>query len=385
MADGDGAPATSAAPGTAAAAPSLVPRAFALGWQMAELTQMQDDPAWRLHLGWLLDQTTSLAPADRADLMFAQVQAAVTALEASRTSVTLASAPNPAPGATSPGGSAMKGPVAAAGSHIQLLTELMAKDFRLGKAYSIGVSLGQTVLVSTKVLRQRGGLALTLPYPDDALKTLWERGRTDGIGGQLRDLKTEFPDYASDAVASTLTTWSGAIDGHLAASATLAPADSDQLATEVYNQGQIWRALLSDEMKATDMLKTGNYATALASLVNQYRQLAWKVLGPMGLLLLVLAALVIGVLFIVASTSSPAQGAITAAVAGLGVFGITGATITATLKKALAEAERNLWQAEIAEAVVVAINKAPTPGTTAVVKFRVKLATRLGGAHVRRL
>jgi hypothetical protein len=250
-----------------------------------------------------------------------------------------------------------------------LLENLFAADYRLGKAYSIGATLGQIALRGKQLLlKEPAPEKETRPAdkkddasaapPQNELMVLFGDDRVSTIVSQLKDLKTEFEDHASDSVSATLQDWSDTVGtwSRLSGEARKTAADSlDQ-------QGTAWRALLSGEKEATDYLHLTDYAKAIRDLLGQYAALARSAgLNQTTLVILgVMVVLVGGGAAWLYTMSSQQVNAIYAALIGLlAAFGITGASIMASIRSALSTAENMLWETELSAATAEAIDKVP--------------------------
>ena len=112
--------------------------------------------------------------------------------------------------------------------------------------------------------------------------------RTATLLGWLDDLASALPPHVGHSVASSLKRWSAwvaqLVDG---------PAINDAV-NALRRQGELWRALLSGEKHATDMLDTDNYLDAARSLATHMRTILRGVIRRFPLLSISVAALVIG-------------------------------------------------------------------------------------------
>jgi hypothetical protein len=326
-----------------AAAPARdegVRTAFALGWQMAELYRRGETQATQAQLQVDLPEVGSLAGPDRRNLRFAQVDAALARLRQAITDAGLS-----VPTTDAVRGAAERGEAEARAAilalHAELLRVLTAADFRLGKAYGLGRALCDTCRVHSAkdVQRELGS------------------DRVGNLYSWLLDLKTVLPPHAGESVYQSLREWElwasqPEVDSH--------PLDweRDQGTVEqvLFRQGEIWRALLSGEKKATDMLVARDYADAAGKLfmdgVALLKRLPWQlwlvVGGALGLAVagLILASLIGNVSSVVA-----ALGGLAAA------LGISWTGLRQTLGTAAASLRKPLWGAALDRAIVVAITR----------------------------
>jgi hypothetical protein len=181
----------------------------------------------------------------------------------------------------------------------------------------------------------------------------------------LDDLKTVFPAHASHGVADSLQRWE-----RWAESAGLAAADPATVnnTTRVLHRcGQAWRAVLSGEKMATDLLEVSDYVTAargtLARAAEIARALALRLWMP-----LAVAGILIGIgIWLIIANHSTAQ-----VLAGLGTIagglGITWRSAAGSLEHLSLDLVRPLWGAQIDG--VVAARLTPVPQRDYVAGFQ---------------
>lgn len=230
--------------------------------------------------------------------------------------------------------------------HIALLIRLTAADYRMGKAYGLGRALADTCSTAHHDQAERRR----------ALQDHLEPHRVLVMTAWLDDLKTVLPAHASQSVADSLerwARWAGAVD--------LAKLDSKAVneTTRVLHWcGQRWRAVLSGEKDAQDVLTTSDYVSAargtLVRVGSIARSLAWQLLGP-----LAAAAVLIGVgIWLIIANHSTAQ-----VVAGLGTvaggLGITWRSAAGALGHFSLDLARPLWESEIDLAVAARLTPLP--------------------------
>jgi hypothetical protein len=310
-----------------------------------------------------LGQINNLDFAKRTSLLVEQIQDSITSLHLSPNSrlTTIANAAKSntvmAAGAGAPGhGGASLGDVAPV--HEAFLESLTASDFRLGKAYAVGVALGETIVLGYRHLKvgtKTGSeVAADIAYVDQ----LFASKRMEPVIRQLRDLKSAFEDHATDAVVATLQDWVDTLPIWNVAGTV----DREKVADHLYHQGSIWRAMLSGEKEATDYLTVADYAKAIADVLKNYTQMAAQfgltrtnlVAAGLFALVVVAAGFAIGYFF-----HSGIQGVYTAAIGLLSVFGVSSATAIVAVKNALSTAEQALWQSELSAAIAESISWAP--------------------------
>jgi hypothetical protein len=328
----------------AAAVTSAVATSFAFGWQMARLYTGPLSSAAEPQLEEDLPGLSDLPAAQLVKLGLAQADVAL--LKAF-----LADAPLPVTDAVR--AETEKSPPDRDGIrkaildlHVAVLVQLTAADYRLGKAYGLGRALADTCAPAHG---HRAGRRQALAHhlePHRALVLLaW-----------LDDLKTVLPAHASQGVADSLRCWE-----RWAQAAGLAmadPADVNSTTHLLHRCGQTWRAILSGEKAATDLLETSDYVTAargtLARAAAIARALALRLWAP-----LAVALVLIGVgIWLIILNHSTAQ-----VIAGLGTIagglGITWRSAAGSVKHLSLDLVRPLWEAEIDG--VVAARLTPEP------------------------
>lgn len=316
-----------------------VTTAFALGWQMARLYTGPLSSSAEPKLEDDLPGISDLPPASLVALGLAQADAALGDLKGFL-----------GDGAALPTTDAVRAAVAQephdSGAirkailafHVDLLIDLTAADFRLGKAYGLGRAMADT----------------TGPAPGDdlertrALKHRLEPHRALVLIGWLDDLKTVLPAHSGQAVAESFERWVrwgeavnlGALDSR-AVRGTL---------RVLHRCGQRWRAVVSGEKAANDLLEIGDYVTAargaLARAGAIARSLAVQLWAP-----LTLAAVLIGIgIWLMIANNSTAQ-----VIAGLGTIagglGVTWRSAATWVGHVSLDAARPLWGAQIDSAV----------------------------------
>jgi hypothetical protein len=250
--------------------------------------------------------------------------------------------------------------------HVALLKGLTAQDYKLGKAYGLGRALAETILLCD--------CAQPATYVDQ-----FGTFRIQTILNWLSHLKTEFADDAALAVQSGLEVWTGWVTNHpvgaspVGAKQTVVrpdplwgnPSQSAKVQAMLKKQGELWRSLLSGERAPKDLLQVNDYIKATEAMANRVMQLAWQFLrSPLGALLALMSLGTVGALVYLLLKGGQSQ--ITSAlVAALGSVGITVSAVGAAVQKAMSQAEKPLWDAEVGAAVVNAALITPDPGGSA--------------------
>jgi multisubunit Na+/H+ antiporter MnhC subunit len=230
--------------------------------------------------------------------------------------------------------------------HIAVLVQLTAADYRLGKAYGLGRALADTCApVHGDETEHRRALARHLdPY------------RALVIEGWLDDLKTVLPAHAGQGVVDSLQRWE-----RWAGAPGLATADPTAVTSTLYRLhrcGQRWRAILSGEKAATDLLEVSDYVNAARGTLARAAAMAWalalRLWAPLAVALVLVG---IGIWLIIANHST-AQ-----VLAGLGTIagglGITWRSAAGSLEHLSLDLVRPLWEAQIDAAVATRLTPVP--------------------------
>ncbi len=312
---------------------------FALGWQMSELYNPGRWPGKDAQPDADLPGLGELGGSQRAELGLRQIQVGLTSLENKIK----------AAGLDVPSVAEAEGKLPAAKPeetyraaifklHVELLTTLTATHFRLGKSYGLGRALADTTRL-----------------PED-LKSLHEQlhlHRIATLRAWISDLTSLFPPHAGHSVNDSLNEW-----------VTWAEAQSEDGPLDTKNkrllrrQGERWRALLSGEKRGTDDLELSEYVDAGVQAFSHTGKLAWQFAKRFLPGIIAVLILIAGSLALVLTNPDAGE----AAAGGLGLLasiGITWKGVGATLGKALAQAERPIWEAALDVEIVKAMSLLP--------------------------
>lgn len=218
--------------------------------------------------------------------------------------------------------------------HVALLVDLTAADYRLGKTYGLGRALADTGA------SPRGGDAARR----QALAHALEPHRALVLVGWLDDLKTVLPAHSGQAVGDSLERW--VRWGEAVNLSTLDSKSVSDTARVLHRCGQRWRALLSGEKEAKDVLEIGDYVSAAQRALVRAgaiaRSVAWRLKVP---LIAGVALTGVGIWLMVANNGT-AQ-----VLAGLGTvaggLGITWRSAATWLGHVSLDLGKPLWGAEI--------------------------------------
>jgi hypothetical protein len=210
-----------------------------------------------------------------------------------------------------------------------ILGQLYAADFRLGKALRVG-RLVHALSVLEGADTVLGALELYA-------------GELDAL---LSDLASALPANAAHSVKNSLRLWreAGAAAEH--------PA-------QMREQGVRWRALLSGETAAKDVLRLRDYVGTVESLMNRLHELARRgVRRYWWIGVVALALFLAGIALIIVDKS----GTIVAGAGSiLAAFGLTWKGLGGLLGRAAAHGEKALWSAQLDWSIAYRLTSLPAP------------------------
>ena len=313
--------------------------AFRLGWHMAELYHAHfapraADELERSKVEGGLAGVGSLDRADRARLLHGQIDVETRLLEQVATVVHV-ELPRLEEGEDQSG-------IAAA--HKKFLIALTSLDFRLGKAYGLARALAETVLLPGE---EKPG----------SYEEKFMHGRIEVLRSWLADLSSAFPAHAAFAVRHGLREWSVWItEGR--------PSRHQQgdLTRALRDQGRLWRALLSGERNAADLLSPADYTQVARRLVHQLRELTGSFLRDWWWLVLLVLAILAGGTVAFFTLSGPIR-SVSAVLTVVTTLGISWKAVGATVGRAFSQAEQSLYRKEVEEAIATAATRLPASGS----------------------
>lgn len=387
--------------GAKVSADPAVTMAVALGWQMAELYQAslnppvtpREDPVdlpglsamgGRQLLGLRFDQISSgltrlservAAGGLSIDVIVRDVDAAARLFgspslgDEEETADAAGSRPRPT---TTPAARH-----AVLGLHVQILGMLTAADATVGKAYELGSALADLTLRPTVSDRA-------------AFQVAFSR-RIDPIMSRLRDLKTVLPDHAGEAVRMSLESWkkwtmsteAGGAEwsSPSPSSDPLHPASiGSDVAERLAAQGRRWRAILTGEKLATDVLSADDLVVAGEALLVSVGRIGRRFWAQYRIGIVLGALALTGVVAFLVLGPGGSGGGLGALGAIAAAAGITWKGVEQTLGAAVREVESSLWGAQLDQVVTVAITDLPG---SSVIQLEVPKAT--GFARVKEL
>jgi hypothetical protein len=220
--------------------------------------------------------------------------------------------------------------------HSDLLVDLTACDHQVGLAYGLG--------------RAVADLSLRPHTSDETTFTGdFRHGRAVTIIGWLRELHTALPAHAAGAVIGSIAQWQQWAARPSWYGQPLAWADhGGQVVGALEQQGRRWRLLLTGQVAPLDELGPEDYVQAAGFLAGRVRQIGQRLLlqyWPLAAgFTAAMAAAVAGSLILL---NSPAAKGIGVAVSVFGWLGITGRSLSVTLRRTAGHVEESLWQGEL--------------------------------------
>lgn len=242
--------------------------------------------------------------------------------------------------------------------HTEILQALTAQDTTLGKAYGLGRALAETYLLP---------LHADAPTRAHVWTDTFDPFRLANLYGWLSDLKSAVPDHAAYAVTGSLERWSQWVGTETPKDET-APWDRDWPAMDhaLSRQSERWRAVLTGEKQANDLLRATDFVAAgsafVARLSNVVGRTCAQYKGRLSTVGLALAAVAAGAVYVAISTNNAAAlwAWLLPAVAGLGVW----KTLGKGLSTGIGRLEGPLWDVELGESIAVAITRLPLDAPT---------------------
>jgi hypothetical protein len=225
--------------------------------------------------------------------------------------------------------------------HVELLAGLTAADFRLGKAYGLGRALADTI-------RE--------PHDVASLREQLDGFRLRNLQAWIADLSSLLPPHAGRAVGASLVAWRDWAAGD--EPGALDDAGVRRTIRAFRRQGELWRALLSGEKDARDMLELDDYLAAAGNALQRASGLLWRFLKRFWLLLALALALAVLGLWLILATDTAGH-IVAGAGALLASLGLTAKSASATLGTLARKLEAPLWSAELDVAIAYAVTRPP--------------------------
>jgi hypothetical protein len=310
--------------------------AVALGWRVAELYSLVDDPGDRTQ-DTLLPAHSSLAPGDQLELQIRAAQG-----EAARAGVTSEEAslgPLVAVAHETAGDSgtheAFREQLRA--RHVEISKELWARGEAFGKAYELGNGLSDTYGRVCRAFRE-----------SSCDRTTWEEvfdpGRIERLLQLLDDLQSRLDPKAVAVVRDQLDRWRMLVPERLK---TKALPGLEDVRVGLRRQTVIWRQLIAGDKKPEAYLD----ADQRAQVRETMRKLVWR--RYRGVLLLLIPVLTLAVFLLPQAVALYEQrsGLVSVAAAVVGGLGITRASVVLTLRTRLHDWADLLWHRALVQEI----------------------------------
>lgn len=324
-----------------------VTAAFALGWQMARLYGGQLSSNAEPRLDEDLPGLSKLPAASLVTLGLAQADAGIERLDAflkDRTTLPTTEAARAEIARERPDRDAIR--KAILNLHVGLLITLTAGDYKLGKAYGLGRALADTCVATDPEPSQR----------KKALEHHLQPDRAQVLTGWMDDLKTVLPTHSAQDVIDALGCWV-----RWAQDADVTTFNDEKVRENtraLHSCGQRWRAVLSGEKNAKDLLMTNDYVSASRRVLARVGTIARSLARQLAVPLAGTVALVGAGVTLMFLNNGTAQ-----VLAGLGTvvggLGITWRSAANSFGRVSLDLGRPLWEAELD--IAVGNRLTPTP------------------------
>ena len=243
---------------------------------------------------------------------------------------------------------------------------LLAADFRLGKAYSLGWDMAS--------------LAQELPKNREpaTFKSRLENNH-DGIRMRLRMLASLLPPHVGHSVRRSLDDWTERYCGiapredgvtYDEAKARQVKQTAEAIRPRVTKpiideQVQLWRALLTGEKAAKDVLHADDLVSVSAKTMGRLAHAIGNGLKQAKLAAMLLGGAAVALVAIGATliTQGGSGGDVAGVTALVGSLGLTWKGLGSTIGRGLAKLEQPVWDAEVDEVIAASITLLPEPPT----------------------
>jgi hypothetical protein len=230
--------------------------------------------------------------------------------------------------------------------HLDLLTHLTVADGRYGAAYSLGLTLAETVA----------------PAPDmHSLQIRFTKNKVSQLQAWLGELGSCLPADNTKAVAAGLDHWSAWLQVE---AKTDWAKYGGEIGRALTNQGTHWRALLTSDADPARSLPPEAYVEAGEQALHRAGHIAVRVVAHFWWLLLVVAAAVAAIIAVAFAYTEGADRIWSTAVSLLAGIGVTGASVKSTARNLATKAGQSLIAMEETDAIGWATTWLPAVPTT---------------------
>jgi hypothetical protein len=242
------------------------------------------------------------------------------------------------------------------GLHLRILQELAAAGLELELAYELGRSLRDTANPP-----RDGGPA---GPPAQALARQLTRARVAQLQEWLAALSAEFPPQVGAIVAASLGRWSDFAEVTVGGSAKMRRGTDEhefaaRMGTYLLQQGDVWLMLLIGARSTKGLLTPEGYVAAGEAALRRSASLIRGVIAHYWAVLVCIAAALGGVLYLAVTELGGAAQAWTSIAAVASALGVSARSVSSTLGRLTAEAERPVLAVEEEEVKAWAITTMP--------------------------
>lgn len=246
--------------------------------------------------------------------------------------------------------------------NLAILNALAATQPEMELAYELGRSLRDTV--------NPPGYPPDPQSPAPALARQLAHGRIAKLQEWLATLSTQFPQHAAAVVAASLGRWSDLATVTVNVHTTrLKNSDSAEVAAKMCEyllpQGDLWLMVLTGARSTSGLLSPEGYVAAGEAALHRSAAIVRRVLQHYWPALLIVAAALVGVLYLTVSNLGGAAQVWTAIAAIGGSLGVSAQTIVSRTSRLAAEAERPVFAMAEEDAMAWAITTLPVVHLTA--------------------
>jgi hypothetical protein len=318
--------------------------ALSAGWTMAVLYGNVPDPPAP---GGQLPTVAELPMDDRAELELGRLYHLLTSL-AGLPGFAGSSVPPSAPG---------HAPADLQALNLAILKELATAQPGVELAYQLGQSLRETV--APPLAADDPGNAKDA----DPLALALDRGRVAKLQEWLATLSTQFPRHTAAIVAASLGRWSDFAAVTVGKKTRLRTHDANPTAQEIreylLRQGDLWLMLLSGDRTTNGLLSPEGYVAAGEAALRRSARLMRKILKHHAAIWIILAVAVAGLLYLSLRYLAGSAKVWTSIATVGGSLGAAARSITNTLARLTAEAERPIFAMAEEDAMAWAITTLP--------------------------
>jgi hypothetical protein len=347
--------------------------AIALGWRVAELYSLVDDPG-KCSDATLLPVHSSLAPADQLELQLGTAAGFATRAGVECDPVELEALTKLARESAVDQGRHQEFRDAMRSWHVGVNKDLWSRSEALGHAYELGNGLSDTYGRVSRAYREND------PKPARVWRDVFDRERVERLKKLLDDLHCRLNSTAATVVREQLDAWCAEVPARLDAGEV---PDGRKFHEPLRRQTVIWRQLVAGDKDPEAYLGDAQRANVR----DRLRKLVWqryRRFVPMLAAILTIAAVGLPPALAFYQDSIVPTGLTSLAVAAIGAFGITRASIILTVRSRVQDWADLLWQraivAEVSNATLTVhevFAKPPEPSRARIIAAGTRAAGKL--------